>query len=56
MPGSKDGKRVRVTLRSTEGTGTSYSTTKNRLNDRERLELRKYDRKLRRVVVFREVR
>ncbi|MCC5948018.1 MAG: 50S ribosomal protein L33 [Nitriliruptoraceae bacterium] len=52
----KDGKRVTVTLRSTEGTGTSYTTSKNRLNQRERLEVRKYDRVLRRHVLFRETR
>jgi large subunit ribosomal protein L33 len=55
MP-KRDAKRVVVTLRSTEGTGTTYTTTKNRANQRERLELRKYDRRLRRVVVFRETR
>lgn len=52
----KDAKRVVVTLRSTEGTGSTYTTTKNRANQRARLELRKYDPKLRRVVVFRETR
>ncbi|MTV24995.1 50S ribosomal protein L33 [Nitriliruptoraceae bacterium ZYF776] len=53
---AKDGKRVTVTLLSTEGTGTTYTTTKNRQTQRERLEMRKYDRKLRRTVVFREKR
>ncbi len=52
----KDGNRIAVTLRSTEGTGTSYRTTKNRINQRERLELYKYDRRLRRKVLFREAR
>lgn len=52
----RDGKRVVVTLRSTGGTGTSYATTKNRQNQRERLELVKYDRRLQRRVVFRETR
>ncbi|TVR19407.1 MAG: 50S ribosomal protein L33 [Nitriliruptor sp.] len=52
----KDAKRVVVTLRSTEGTGSTYTTTKNRANQRERLELRKYDPKLRRVALFREAR
>ena len=50
-----DAKRIVVTLRSTEGTGSTYTTTKNRTNQRERLELRKYDRELRRVALFREV-
>ena len=53
---TKDGKRVLVTLRSTEGTGSTYTTTKNRLNQRERMELMKYDRKLQRHVLFRESR
>ncbi|GEM_PF-1481391 len=53
MP-KRDAKRVVVTLRSTEGTGTTYTTTKNRANQRERLELCKYDRRLRRVAFFGE--
>lgn len=52
----KDGKRIVVTLRSTEGTGSTYTTTKNRQNQRERLELLKYDPKLRRRTIFRETR
>ena len=43
-----------VTLRSTGGTGTTYVTTKNVRNDPDRLVLRKYDPKLRRIVEFRE--
>ena len=31
-----------VKLRSTAGTGTTYTTRKNRRNDPDRLELRKY--------------
>lgn len=50
----KDGKRVLVTLRSTEGTGSTYTTTKNRQNQRERMALSKYDPKLQRHVLFRE--
>lgn len=45
-----------VKLRSTAGTGTTYVTTKNRQTQRERLELRKYDRRIRRHVLFREER
>jgi large subunit ribosomal protein L33 len=52
----RDAKRPTITLVSTEGTGTTYTTTKNRATQRERLELRKYDRVLRRVVTFREKR
>ena len=52
----RDSRRVVVTLCSTEGTGSTYTTTKNRLNQRERLELNKYDPKLRRTARFRETR
>ncbi|MET3961072.1 large subunit ribosomal protein L33 [Marmoricola sp. OAE513] len=45
-----------VKLRSTAGTGVTYVTRKNRRNDPDRLELRKYDPKVRRHVVFREER
>ncbi|MGE3621971.1 MAG: 50S ribosomal protein L33 [Acidimicrobiia bacterium] len=47
-------KRVLVKLRSTAGTGFTYYTTKNKVNDRERMELRKYDPKVRRHVAFKE--
>jgi large subunit ribosomal protein L33 len=53
---AKKENRVLVKLRSTEGTGTMYITTKNKVNDRERVELRKYDTRLRRHVLFREER
>ncbi len=49
-------KRVLVKLRSTAGTGFTYVTTKNKVNDRERMELRKYDPKVRHHVLFREER
>lgn len=52
----RDAKRPVITLRSTEGTGSTYTTTKNRQNQRERLELVKYDPKLRRKALFREAR
>lgn len=45
-----------VKLRSTEGTGYTYVTRKNRRNDPDRLVLRKYDPVLRRHVLFREER
>jgi large subunit ribosomal protein L33 len=50
----KDERRPVITLRSTAGTGVTYTTRKNRVNHRERLVLRKYDRVLRRHVEFRE--
>jgi large subunit ribosomal protein L33 len=45
-----------VKLRSTAGTGFTYVTRKNRRNDPDRLELRKYDPRVRRHVTFREER
>ncbi len=53
---AKSDKRVLVKLRSTAGTGFTYVTTKNKQNQRERLELRKYDPKVRRHVAFKEER
>ncbi|MFI9150090.1 50S ribosomal protein L33 [Streptomyces sp. NPDC053367] len=45
-----------VTLRSTAGTGVTYVTRKNRLNDPDRMILRKYDPVAGRHVEFREER
>lgn len=45
-----------VKLRSTEGTGTTYVTRKNRRNTPDRLLLRKFDPRLGRHVDFREER
>ncbi|MFF3846652.1 50S ribosomal protein L33 [Streptomyces sp. NPDC002328] len=45
-----------VTLKSTAGTGATYVTRKNRLNDADRLVLRKYDPVAGRHVAFREER
>ncbi|MFQ3632736.1 50S ribosomal protein L33 [Roseiflexus sp.] len=50
---SKKGNRIIVKLRSTESAHT-YTTTKNRKNDPNRLELRRYDPTLRRHVLYRE--
>lgn len=49
-------KRPVIKLRSTAGTGFTYVTRKNKVNSRERLELKKYDPVMRRHVVFREER
>lgn len=54
MAGPSKDKRGVIKLRSTAGTGSTYWTTKNKVNDRERLTLRKYDPVLRRHVDFRE--
>ncbi|MCG8626407.1 MAG: 50S ribosomal protein L33 [Proteobacteria bacterium] len=45
---------LQIKLVSTEGTGTYYVTKKNPRNKPEKLELRKYDAKLRKHVLFRE--
>ncbi len=50
---AKKGPRVLVKLRSTESTHM-YITQKNRRNDPQRLELRKYDPIVRRHVIYRE--
>lgn len=49
-------KRPIIKLRSTEGTGFTYTTRKNKTNTRERIELRKYDPVVRRHVIFKEER
>lgn len=47
------GARENVKLKSTESTDC-YWTTKNKRNTTERLEIKKYDRKLKKHVVFKE--
>lgn len=49
-------KRVLVKLRSTAGTGYMYVTKKNKVNNRERIELKKYDPVARQHVLFKEER
>lgn len=48
--------RPLVKIRSTAGTGVTYVTRKNRRNDPDRLQLRKYDPVLRAHVLFKEER
>lgn len=48
--------RVTIRMESTAGTGTTYWTTKSKRNTPGRLELRKYDKRARSVVFFRESR
>ncbi len=50
---AKKGPRVLVKLRSTESSHM-YLSEKNRRNDTQRLELKKYDPTLRRHVIYRE--
>ena len=55
---AKKGKdiRLKVILECTEAPGTSrYSTMKNRRNTPERLELKKYNAKLRKHTIHREI-
>lgn len=52
--GKKSDKRPVVKLRSTEGTGFMYVTTKNKVNTRERIELKKFDPVARKHVIFKE--
>ena len=49
-------KRPIIKLRSTAGTGSTYVTTKNKANTRERIELKKYDPVVRKHVIFKEER
>jgi ribosomal protein L33 len=49
---AKDGPRIKILLRSSEGTGTRDD--QEPADDDAKLELRKYDRVVRRHVVFRE--
>ncbi len=46
--------REKIRLVSTAGTGYFYTTTKNRRNTPDKLELKKYDPVIRRHVIFRE--
>jgi large subunit ribosomal protein L33 len=50
---AKKGNRIVVKLRSSES-GHMYVTYKNRRNDAQRLELKKYDPLLRKHVLYRE--
>ena len=55
MAKSKD-TRIQVILECTEAPGTSrYTTTKNRRNTPDRIELKKYNRKLRKHTLHREI-
>lgn len=48
--------RIKIILECTEAPGTSrYATVKNRRNTTARLELKKYNAKLRKVTVHKEI-
>lgn len=51
---AKKGVREKIKLESTEGTGVFYTTKKNKRNTTGKLEMKKYDPKLRKHVVFKE--
>ncbi|MCK4609005.1 MAG: 50S ribosomal protein L33 [Gammaproteobacteria bacterium] len=46
--------REKIKLVSTEGTGEYYTTTKNKRNITGKLEMKKFDKKLRKHVMFKE--
>jgi large subunit ribosomal protein L33 len=50
---AKKGNRILIRLRNKE-TGSFYTTTKNRINDKEKLKFKKFDSKLKKHVVFDE--
>ncbi len=53
---ARSDKRPIIKLRSTAGTGYTYTTRKNKTNTRERIELKKYDPVIRKHVTFKEER
>ena len=53
---AKSEKRIKVTLECTECKRRNYNTVKNRVNDRDRLELKKYCRFERKHTLHRETR
>jgi len=55
-PMAKSDKRPIIKLKSTAGTGYTYVTRKNKTNTRERIELMKYDPRIRKHVIFKEER
>lgn len=54
MAGKKSNAREKIKLVSTEGTGEYYTTVKNKKNTTDKLIIKKYDKKLRRHVDFKE--
>ncbi len=46
--------RVKIKLESTAGTGFYLTTTKNPRNTAEKIELKKYDKVIRKHVIFKE--
>ncbi len=51
---AKKGKREKIKLESTAGTGHFYTTVKNKQATPKKLELKKYDPRVRKHVVYKE--
>ena len=51
---AEKGKREKIKLESTAGTGHFYTTTKNKQNTPGKIELKKYDPRVRKHVVYKE--
>ena len=51
---AKKGKREKIKLESSEGTGHFYTTVKNKQNTPGKLELKKYDPVVRKHVLYKE--
>lgn len=54
MASKKSNARETIKMVSTAGTGEYYTTKKNKKNTTEKLRLKKYDKKLRKHVEFKE--
>ena len=54
MASKKSNAREKIKLVSTEGTGEYYTTVKNKKNTTDKLRIKKYDKKLRKHVEFKE--
>jgi large subunit ribosomal protein L33 len=51
---AKEGPRIKIKMVSTADTGYFYTTTKNRRTTTDKLQLKKYDPKARKHVMFKE--
>ena len=51
---AKKGKREKIKLESSAGTGHFYTTVKNKQNTQGKLEMKKYDPVVRKHVLYRE--
>ena len=51
---AKKGKREKIKLESTEGTGHFYTTDKNKKNTPKKMEKKKYDPVVRKHVMYKE--